>query len=188
MKPLAPATASRSNPALWGYGFGALLIGLGLLVLSIALGSALRSATRGTHRLSLPGSHSLLLKEGLYVGILPAAGKTPPLSGDVWVTITDQSGVPVQQMPFPPELAGANEKIGRSLFQALIPYEDRYTLESRLPPDASPAELLLIHESLSRNSSDIIVGLILMVVLGGFGIYVLIVTWRRGAAFPKTAK
>lgn len=174
-----------ANPALWGYGFGALLIGLGLLVLSIALGSALRSATRGVHRMTLPGKAVLALKEGLHVAILPApkAGPTPA-AADVEVSLADELGVQVPRLPFPPEMAQANRKIGTSLFQAQVPYDGRYTLEGRLPAGAPAAELLLIHESLSRNPSDILVGGILFVVLGGFGVYIIAIAYRRGKAAP----
>jgi hypothetical protein len=181
---LSPAR-TPANPALWGYGFGGFLIGLGLLVLSIALGSALRSATRGIHRLTLPGRSVLELKEGLHVAILPAA-KTglPPEAGGVDVDLVDEAGRQVPRVPFPPEMSQANRRIGTTLFQAQIPYDGRYALEGRLPAGSSPAELLLIHESLSRNPSDILVGAILFLVLGGFGVYIIVLAYRRGRAAP----
>ncbi len=173
----------RSQMLLWGYGFGAALIGMGLLVLSIALGSALHSATRGIQKLSIPGRRMVTLKEGLYVGLLPAPNNGPALSArDVDVVINSEDGAPVTLVPFPPEAAQANAKIGTSLFQTDIPFDGRYEVQSRAAENAPPAELLLIHESLSRNRSDIAVGVILMAVLGGFGTIVLILTHRRGAA------
>jgi hypothetical protein len=177
----AAQAAARPNPILWGYGFGAALILMGFLVLSIALGSALRSATHGVHRVTMPGRQALTLKEGLYIGLLPA-GKDAPAPGDVRVLLTDESGAPIPQTPIPPELSQANRKVGTTLFQAEVPYDGRYGVESRLPDGAAPAQLLLVHESLNRNPSDILVGVILLVVLGGFGAYILIITYRRGAA------
>lgn len=177
-----PAARARPNPALWGYGFGAALIGLGLLVLAVALGSALRSATRGVHRLTLPGFQTLTLDEGLYVGILPAPKTGPAPSADgVQVVITEQGGGAVPLAAFPPELAQANKKIGTTLFQAQVAYKGRYDVQSRTPGDA-PAELLLLHESLSRNPTHLAVGGILLAVLGGFGLYIIVMTYRRGRA------
>jgi hypothetical protein len=181
-----PAPAARTNPLLWGYGFGAALIGMGLLVLSIALGSALHSATRGVHKLSLPASTTLALKEGLYVGILPAPKTGPaPTARDVEVTLTEENGTIVPTTPFPPEAAQANAKVGTSLFQADVPYEGRYKVDGVTLTGPGPVEFLLVHESLSRNPSNILVGVILMAVLGGFGVYILALTHRRSKAFKN---
>lgn len=183
----SPAPA-RANPALWGYGFGAALIVLGLLVLSIALGSALRAATRGVHKASLPGANTFHLKEGLYVAILPATGKSPLAAADVEISLTDESGAEVPRVPFPPEMALANGKIGTTLFQTQIMFPGTYVLKGRLPEEAAPAELLLVHESLRRNPSDILVGVILMAVLSGFGLYMIWITYRRGRAVAPPEK
>ncbi len=182
----APSASPRANPLLWGYGFGALLIFMGLLVLSIALGSALHSATRGVQTLTLPESRVVSLKEGLYIGLLPTSAKGPASSpGDVQVTITGENGVPVSETPFPPEAVQANQKIGASLFQADVPYDGRYRVEGRLAAGEGPVTVLLIHESLSRNPSDLLVGVILLVVLGGFGLYIILLTHRRSKALGK---
>jgi hypothetical protein len=177
-----PSPANAELQKRWGYGFGAALIGMGLLVLSIALGSALRAATRGVHRVPIPGTQTVTLREGLYVGLLPAPKQGPaPDPRTIVVRITGPNGAAVPETAFPPEMALANSRVGVSLFQADIPYEDRYTVETaRTDGGPNSGELLLIHESLQRNPTDIIVGVILMTVLGGFGVAVIVLTYRRG--------
>lgn len=169
----------RSQMLLWGYGFGATLIGLGLLVLSIALGSALRSATRGIMKIPIPGRQVVSLSEGLHVAILPAQAAN--LSADnVDLTVAHEDGSPVPQALFPPELRQANRKIGTSLLQIQIPFDGPYAVEGRVREGGGSGEILLVHESLSSNRSDILVGVILLLVLGGFGVYILLLTRRRG--------
>ena len=183
-----PSPANAELQKRWGYGFGATLIGMGLLVLSIALGSALRAATRGVHRLPIPATQTLTLREGLTVGLLPTPKQGPaPDPRTVLVRITAPNGAAVPETAFPPEMAIANSRVGVSLFQADIPYEDRYTVETARTDGSSSGELLLVHESLQRNPTDIIVGAILMAVLGGFGVAVIVLTYRRGARARRNA-
>jgi hypothetical protein len=177
--PIMMKDEQKSQAYLWGYGFGAALIGLGLLVMSIALGSALRSATRGVQKVALPGRQTITMKEGLYIGLLPPKKGATISAQDVSVVISDEQGSPVTQVSFPPEVARLNAALGVSLFQLQIPYDGRYTVESLLARDVPAAELLLIHESLNSNRSDLIVGAILLLVLGGFGAYLIILTYRR---------
>lgn len=183
-----PSPANAELQKRWGYGFGAALIGMGLLVLSIALGSALRAATRGVSRVPIPGTQTVTLREGLYVGLLPTPKQGPaPDPRTIVARIIGPNGAVVPETAFPPEMALANSRVGVSLFQADVPYEDRYTVETARTDGSGPAELLLIHEPLQRNPTDIIVGVILMTVLGGFGIAVIVMTYRRGARARRDA-
>jgi hypothetical protein len=173
-----PAAPRAGTPVIWGYGVGAALIAFGLLVLAIALGSSLRSATRGIHRLQFPGTQRLEMKEGFYVGVFRPAKEEEPVPAGLTVEVTDESGAPVPVAEVPEALRPNTPKDGIPLFQVQVPFDGPHRVTGRTASGA--AEIYLIHQSVARNPSDLIVGAVLFLVLGGFGVFMLILTYRRG--------
>ena len=94
---------TSQNQALvrWGYGLGAALILLGLIVFSIALGQVLHSATRGLHKVSFPGEQRLTLEPGVHMGIyVPEGEPLPPEKlADLSVALRDGNGSTLESPP-----------------------------------------------------------------------------------------
>jgi hypothetical protein len=172
----------------WGYIFGGGLCLVGLIVLSVALGTALRSATRGVHMLRAPGVHELELRNaGVYVGLYPHKGEgdLPLLElGALEFGLSDAATgerLPVQKAPGGAVFRQGGQS-GVVLFQFETPSRGKYLLTAAAPAGDVPArELLLVHESLQQNRSDIAAGAIFFLVLTGFGVYVLIKTYKEAS-------
>lgn len=172
----------KAEPPSWiksGYTLGIILILLGMVVVGIAGGSVLSAITRGSHQVSFPGSMNLKLKSGLYVGLPAPSSAIEPNS--LYVTVTEVATgetVPVQMgSDITVEVLGPQG--GRPLFQ-FEPYEaGTYSVSG--VGSASPGSLsvMLLHESLGRTRSDLVVGLLTGLLLGGTGIWVLWFVWRK---------
>lgn len=141
-----------------GIRLGVGLILLGLVVVGIAGGSVLSAITRGTHQISFPGSANLKLKSGLYVGI-PVSSSSLPATG-LFVTVTDQAtgeSVPVQ-MGSDITVAVAGPLGGQPLFQ-FEPYDaGTYVLSGTASARDGNLSIMILHESLGRTRSDLMVG------------------------------
>lgn len=167
---LPPAGPSPAvNARRWGTALGVGLIALGLVLLSVAGGDVLRRATRGAHRLTLPGSQILKLSPGIYfgmpVGALPKGG-TPLLNVSIQESLT---GLPVPVLMVP-EGAGPGP---RPLFQCEILDGGEFLITGVLVEGSPKIDLMLVHESLASNRSDLTVGLVAFLLLCGSGSYII---------------
>jgi hypothetical protein len=174
---------------LWGYAGGGALCFAGLLVLSVALGQVLRSATRGIVRANFPGTKTLeLRKPGLYLGVVPLEGDVSQ-AASLRVSLSEldtAAFVPLQQTPGA-RVAMAGGKPGLVLFQAEVPSAGRYMLNAAYPSGTSGPTMnaFLLHESIGHNRADIAAGVIVCLVLAGAGLYVILRT--RRAAVPLSS-
>jgi hypothetical protein len=165
------------------YGLGFALIGLGVLVLSIALGQVVRTTTRGYHPLSLPGRYDLTLKPGLYLGV--GNPQKPPLPSDAFLGVrVDLQGpdglpIPVERTPGAVALMMGNRTV-QGVFQFEVMEDGPHVLTAEGPLAPEPSlDILLVHESLASNRSDVTVGIILFLVLACTGIYTVVSTRRK---------
>lgn len=189
------AEAERVRTARWGYGLGAGLCVFGLIVLSVALGTAIRTASRGLHRVAFPGEQTLELKEpGLYVAIYAQEKEGPLPAGELAgleAALTDEAGMPVSVEKAPPGAAMARlgNRTGLVLFQFEAPGKGRYRLETAYSPgfQGPRGEGFLIHESLGHNRADLVAGVLLCAILGGMGIFLLVRT-RQKLRIPETKR
>ncbi len=164
----------------WGFGLGGTLILLGLLVLALAGGDVLRRATRGAHRLTLPGSRTLKLSEGVHVGMAePGRKAAAPPSLSVTVQET-RTGLPV------PVLAAASFGTAPGtpapLFQFQILDEGEYLISGVVGSGEDGERgfpILVVHESLATNRSDLAVGVVTCLLLAAGGIAIIIAVRRR---------
>ncbi|MBL0349039.1 MAG: hypothetical protein IPP68_01500 [Elusimicrobia bacterium] len=174
LPPAGPRPAA--NFRRWGTFLGAGLIALGLIVLSVAGGDVLRRATRGAHRLTLPGSKTLRLSPGVYFGVPagPLPGGRAPLMN---VTIQESvTGLPVPVL-VSPEGAGPEP---RSLFQCEVLDAGDFLITGVLADEtATKIDLILMHESLASNRSDLLVGLVAFLLLCGGGSYIIWAVRRK---------
>ncbi|MBL8023190.1 MAG: hypothetical protein JNK54_02755 [Elusimicrobia bacterium] len=177
---LPPQT--KKVPPSWiksGYTLGAVLIVLGFIVVGIAGGSVVSALNRGTHPVDFPGTVNLKLKSGLYVG-LPAPGSSfEPNS--LYVTVTEVAtgeSVPVQSgSDITVQVLGPQG--GRPLFQ-FEPYEEgTYAVSGTASTPTGSLRVMLLHESLGRTRSDLVVGVLTGALLGTTGILVLWLVWRK---------
>lgn len=182
--PQAAAPRFYQDWRFWGYGAGAALCLLGLVLLSVAFGQVLRTTTRGVSRLEAPGIAVLALKNpGLYVGFYQHKGKDPvPLQElaalEIAVRSEDGASLPVERGAGAQAFAAAGQR-GAILFQFQALTAGRYEVTAASPlPEAAKREILVIHESLNSNRADIFAGIVLCLVLGGFGVYILLRTHR----------
>ncbi len=153
-----------------GVSLGVGLILLGVVVAGIAGGSVLSAVTRGSHQIAFPGSANLKLKSGLYVG-LPAP-KSTVSDPALFVTVTEVAtgeAVPVQTGP-DMTVAVAGPSGGRPLFQFETFDAGTYMVSGTASAPTGSLSVLILHESLGRTGSDLIVGVLagsLLVVAGG---------------------
>jgi hypothetical protein len=151
-----------------GYGLSLGLIVLGAVVLGVAGGSVLSAITRGTHRVNLPGGSTLQLKAGLHVGLPDPASKESPEG--LFVTLTDQAtgeAVPVQSGD---RLAAVTANGSRPLFQFEILDAGSYLISGSGPIGGKQVQVLILHESMGRTGSDLVVGLLAGTLLIGTGL------------------
>lgn len=152
-----------------GISLGVGLILLGVVVAGIAGGSVLSAITRGSHQMAFPGSANLKLKSGIYVG-LPAP-KSSVSDPTLFVTVTDVAtgeAVPVQTGP-DMTMVVAGPSGGRPLFQFETFDAGTYMVSGTASAPTGSLPVLLLHESLGRTGSDLIVGVLagsLLVVTG----------------------
>jgi hypothetical protein len=166
-----PAKARAELPS-WvktGTRLGVGLIFLGVIVVGIAGGSVLSAITRGSHQISFPGSANLKLKSGLYVGI-PAPTSPSPATG-LFVTVTETvtgESIPVQRGA-EMTVAVAGPLSGQPLFQFETFDAGTYLVAGAASAPAGTFSLLILHESLGRTRSDLVVGALTgtLLVLGG---------------------
>jgi hypothetical protein len=181
--PYTTAVKEKRNWIMWGYTAGGILCLTGLIILSVALGQALRTTLRGFLPISLPGANALTLKKaGLYIGVYQHTGTTAiPVRelSEMKISVSDTetgSFLPLQR-GLGAQVFMAGGKSGAVLFQFEAPASGKYLLDAAYPSGTGPAvSAFLIHESLQNNRSDIAVGIILCVVFAGFGIYTLVRT------------
>lgn len=153
-----------------GFRLGLGFILLGIVVFGIAGGSVLSAMTRGSHQVSFPGSSNLKLKSGLYVGLPAPPSKS--IDAALFVTVTDVATgetVPVQ-MGSDMTVAVAGPLGGRPLFQFETFDAGTYLVSGTASAPAGSVPVLILHESLGRTQSDLIVGFLagtLLVVAGG---------------------
>ena len=153
-----------------GIRLGVGLILLGVLVVGIAGGSVMSALTRGSHQVTFPGSSNLKLKAGLHVGI--PAPKSAPVDAGLFVTVTDVAtgeSVPVQ-MGSDVTVAVEGPQGGRPLFQFETFDAGTYMVSGTAAVPSGSLSVLILHESLGRTRSDLIVGVLagtLLVVTGG---------------------
>ncbi|MBI4396019.1 MAG: hypothetical protein HY548_02915 [Elusimicrobia bacterium] len=178
----------EQNPSMkmWGYLSGGALIVLGLIVLSIALGLALRTSSRGIRRMAFPGPLKVNMRmAGVYIGLFQAAGKDPlPVNGLAQISfgMFDENGGPVLLERSPaPQMIKLGTKTGVVLFQCEVPAPGPYSFRTGLAGDfpAPRGEILLIHESVGHNRADMAAGVMFCLFLAGFGIYILLRTNRK---------
>lgn len=168
--------ASKSGRASWVKSAAILagaLILLGIVVMGVAGGSILSALSRGTHQLSIPGATRLKLKSGVYSGIQDPRS-TAPVSG-VFVGVSDD--LTGQQIPVVagPESAPA----GMPLFQFQILDEGQYTLNGVGSGGDGNTRFLLVHESVARVRSDLLVGSVAGLLLIGAGVSLGVFIRRR---------
>lgn len=177
---------SRTETPSWvktGMGLGIGLIVMGVVVASIAGGSVLSALTRGTHTVTFPGSFNLKLKGGLHVGI--PAPQAPVLTDGIFVTVTHVAtgeAVPVQTgADMTVALEGPSSK---PLFQFETFDPGTYQVTGTVP--ASDYPVLILHESLGRTRSDLIVGLLAGTLLVAGGVVLMVFTRKRHNKFLGT--
>lgn len=186
--PSDPHSPLRAPHFPWGYVLGGGLCLVALVVLSVALGNALRSATRGVHMFQAPGIQELELKNGgVYVGVYPHKGEgavpVAELAALDFSVVDGKTGAPLP-LERSPEGAVYHQagQTGAVLFQFEAARPGKYVLRAFSAADAAaPRQMMLVHESLQQNRSDIAAGAIFFLVLAGFGIYVLIKTYKAEA-------
>jgi hypothetical protein len=141
-----------------GFRSGVGLILLGLVVVGIAGASVLSAITRGAHQINFPGSANLKLKSGLYVGI--PVPPSPPSDTGLFVTVTEQAtgeSVPVQ-MGSDMTVAVAGPQGGSPLFQFETYDAGTYVVSGTASTLGGNLSIMLVHESLGRTRSDLVVG------------------------------
>jgi hypothetical protein len=176
--------APESSFMKWNFILGWALMGVGMLVFFIALGSVVWNTTKGIDRIALPGARVLTLKKpGIYVSVYQhKAGQGIPAQDLARMEIMlseSASGNPVPLARIPgAQVFSMAGQAGTLLFQTEIAEPGEYFLSANYPAGApGPSiETLLIHESIQNNRADLTVGIIVCLVLVGFGIYVLIKT------------
>jgi hypothetical protein len=181
----APLGAKPSSSP-WGYVLGGGLCAIGLILLSVALGTALKSATRGVLTFTAPGAHELdLKKEGLYVGVYPQKGEGPVPTQELDALdffMTDKETgqyVPIQRAPEGSVFRQGGQS-GAVLFQIDAPRAGKYIFNATSGDGkAKTRELLLVHESLQQNRADVAAGAVLFLALSLAGVIVLVKTYRR---------
>lgn len=174
----------------WSYILGWGCVALGVLLLLAAVGQVAWSTYRGVQRVQAPGRTTLeLKKEGLYVGFHQHRGDGAPPVEDLerlgFAMFDAQTFLPVMlnKLPVARARMGAN---GFALFNADIVDPGSYILESFFAENSTgtPVEVFVAHESLQANRADLAVGLIVFLVLAGFGGWVIVRTARRARELP----
>ncbi|MBK8871091.1 MAG: hypothetical protein IPN19_08585 [Elusimicrobia bacterium] len=170
---------SQTETPSWvktGMGLGVGLIVLGVVVAAIAGGSVLSALTRGTHSVKFPGSHNLKLKGGLHVGI--PAPQAPLLTGGIFVTVTDVATGEALAVQTGADMTVALEgPSSKPLFQ--FETYDPGTYQVTGTVSASDFPVLILHESLGRTRSDLIVGLLAGTLLVTGGVVLMVYTRKR---------
>lgn len=173
-----PAKPRAQTPG-WvktGLGLGVGLIAFGVLVAAIAGGSVLSALTRGTHTVIFPGSFTLKLKAGLHVGI--PAPQAPPLAGGVYVTVTDMAtGEPVAVQTGADMTVALEGPSSKPLFQFETYDPGLFQVSGTVSAGDYP--VLILHESLGRTRSDLIVGVLAGTLLVVGGVVLILYTRKR---------
>ncbi len=177
---------SRTETPSWvktGLGLGVGLIVMGVVVAAIAGGSVLSALTGGTHSVTFPGSFNLKLKGGLHVGI--PAPQAPALTGGIFVTVTDVATGEALAVQTGTDMTVALEgPSSKPLFQFETFDPGTYQVTGTVP--ASDYPVLILHESLGRTRSDLIVGLLAGTLLIAGGVVLIVYTRKRYKTFLGT--
>jgi hypothetical protein len=150
----------------------------GLAVLAFAVGSVAWNTYTGQSRLDVPGDSLLKLREG---GVMvlpdPTSGRSAP-EVDMRVTIKDGSfGARVSPVPGFLQMPGGAPVAARLRIE--VPETGTYQVQTREKlPLGESGTLLLIHESLASNRTDIVTGALVCGLLILCGIVLLVVTHR----------
>ncbi|HRY29580.1 MAG TPA: hypothetical protein P5079_06025, partial [Elusimicrobiota bacterium] len=159
-------------------------------------GQALRTATRGYQSVAVPGTQTLEIRApGFYTGLYLHKDPGPMPVEEIArlaVSIHDIEGgvyLPVEAAP-PGQVFRRGSQTGMLLFQCEFPQKGRYLLDAVYPADvAGPkAEILLLHEALQNNRSDIAAGIIFCLVFCGAGTYVMLRARRQAARDRESAQ
>ncbi len=177
---------SRTETPSWvktGLGLGVGLIVMGVVVAAIAGGSVLSALTRGTHSVTFPGSFNLKLKGGLHVGI--PAPQAPPLTGGIFVTVTDTAtGEPVPVQTGGDMTVALQGPSSKPLFQFETYDPGTYQVTGTVSANDYP--IMILHESLGRTRSDLIVGILAGTLLIAGGVVLIVYTRKRYKTFLGT--
>lgn len=179
--PAARPALSERDLRRWTLGLGAGLLGLGLLIFALTGGDVLRRSTRGTHRVTFPGSRTVKLTPGVYYAVPARRGPRPRLMN---VTVQGAlTGLPAAVRMF---IDGPGPS-GRPFFEAEILDAGDYLVTGVLGGDAAlPVEILLMHHSLAGNRSDVVAGAVVGFLLCAGGGALLWTARRRAASLSGT--
>lgn len=177
---------SRTETPSWvktGLGLGVGLIVMGVVVAAIAGGSVLSALTGGTHSVTFPGSFNLKLKGGLHVGI--PAPQAPALTGGIFVTVTDVATGEALAVQTGTDMTVALQgPSSKALFQFETYDPGMYQVTGTVSANDYP--IMILHESLGRTRSDLIVGLLAGTLLIVGGVVLIVYTRKRYKTFLGT--
>lgn len=191
-----PSSSAQSTyPLRWSYALGWGLMAVGMIALVVSVSQVALTSYRGIKKISLPGAKVLTLKEpGIYVGVYQHSNDNPVPAEELSrleIQLSESSnGFPVPLV----RLSGAQVfsvggQVGAVLFQTEISEPGDYFL-SAVYPQGVPGptiEGLLIHESVQSNRADLVVGIIVCLVLNGFGVFTLIKTSKLAKQLQQSS-
>ncbi len=178
------ASSQTTYPLRWSYALGWGLMAVGMIALIVSVSQVALTSYRGIKKISLPGAKVLTLKEpGIYVGVYQHSTGNPVPAEELArleIQLSESSNgfpVPLARLPGA-QVFSVGGQVGAVLFQTEISEPGDYFLSAVYPQGApGPAiEGLLIHESVQSNRADLVVGIIVCLILNGFGIFTLIKT------------
>jgi hypothetical protein len=167
---------------------GAALIVLGVLIPALVGGDLLRRGLRGTFPMTLPGSRTLHLSEGVYVGVRAPGAKT---SLPTYFNLTVQESLTGQEVPVQTAPLSTTGGTTQPLFQFQILDSGDYLVSGVTSPGpmekAPTLDVVILHESLASSRSDLAVGVFAFFILSAGGVFLIVVTRRKFRAL-KTPK
>lgn len=182
--------ASKSFPIknfTFGYWFGGVLCILSILSLSLGISTVIKSVRKNHFVLTLPGLNVLDLQfPGSYVGIGIMSGLS---SSDIEkinylsYSLTDQNekeNFSVIKIPPYRQYATDRKENQIPLFQFVIDNAGKYILTSSYPYNLTEPkiQIFIVHTDVGYVRTELIVSILVFIVLGILGIYIIRKTYK----------